>query len=54
MVAKLHALQELTVWQKTDKQMNIYRSNYDTIIIIKRPIKEVLANSQRNSGGRLE
>lgn len=48
MVVKLPALQELTVWQKTDKQTNIYRINYDTIIK-KRPIKEVFANSQKNS-----
>lgn len=48
MVVKLPALQELTVWQKTDKQTNIYRINYDTIKK-KRPIKEVFANSQKNS-----
>lgn len=44
MVVKLPALQELTVWQKTDKQTNMYRINYDTIKK-KRPIKEVFANS---------
>lgn len=49
MVVKLPALQELTVWQKTDKQTNIYRINYDTIKKKKRPIKEVFANSQKNS-----